>query len=152
VAELHASRRAQRWLSSLCPFFWPCGTHNITVGGRHEQQIGHPVQHHGYRSSGAQIDIEQGQTENGKKQLQGFRSRFQAVSETCMNCHDTERHYFVDNSIIERIDKLDQAYQATPVDAALIGRLTQGIGMESCFKCHLVHVPAAAAQATLKPH
>jgi hypothetical protein len=102
--------------------------------------------------SGAQLDVEQAQIENTRKQFQGFRSRFQAVSETCMHCHDTERHYFIDKNIKEMIDKLDQAYQANPVDATQIDRLIQGIGTESCFKCHLVHVPASAAQLTLKPH
>ena len=96
--------------------------------------------------TGIAVNLEQGQKENALKQFQGFQARFQAMEETCMNCHDTERHYYVDQSVKAMIDKLGQALDASPVDPKQIRMLTQGIGMESCFKCHLVHVPAAAAQ------
>lgn len=100
--------------------------------------------------TGIEVDVEQGQIENAQRQFQGFRARFQAMEETCMNCHDTERHYFVDKSVKSMIDKLGQALDASPVDPEQVGKLHQGIGMESCFKCHLVHVPAAIAQLKMK--
>jgi len=59
---------------------------------------------------------------------------------------DPERHYYIDKNIQDMIDRLEQALQANPVDAKQIEILAQGIGTESCFKCHLGHVPAAAAQ------
>jgi hypothetical protein len=96
--------------------------------------------------TGIEVDVEQDQIENAQRQFQGFRARFQAMGETCMNCHDTERHYYVDESVMAMIDKLGQALSASPVDPNIVGKLSLGIGMESCFKCHLVHVPAAAAQ------
>ena len=100
--------------------------------------------------TGIEVDVEQGQIENAQRQFQGFRARFQAMEETCMNCHDTERHYYVDESVKAMIDKLGQALSASPVDPGQVGKLHQGIGMESCFKCHLVHVPAAIAQLKMK--
>ena len=100
--------------------------------------------------TGIEVDVEQGQIENAQRQFQGFRARFQAMEETCMNCHDTERHYYVDENVKAMIDKLGQALHASPVDPGQVGKLHQGIGMESCFKCHLVHVPAAIAQARMK--
>lgn len=97
--------------------------------------------------TGIALNVEQGQIENAKQQLQGFRARFDAFEESCQNCHDTERYYYVDQSVKAMIDKLGQALEASPVDVKQVGKISQGIGMESCFKCHLVHVPAASAQA-----
>jgi len=96
--------------------------------------------------TGIEVDVQQGQIENAKRQFQGFRTRFQAMEETCMNCHDTGRHYYIDENVKSMIDKLGQALSSSPVDPNTVSKLSQGIGMESCFKCHLVHVPAAAAQ------
>jgi len=96
--------------------------------------------------TGIEIDVEQGQIENAQRQLQGFRARFDALEESCMNCHDTERHYYVDQSIKAMIDKLGQALLASPVDPKQVSTISYSIGLESCFKCHLVHMPAAAAQ------
>lgn len=96
--------------------------------------------------TGIEIDVEQGQIDNAQRQLQGFRVRLEALETSCQNCHDTERHYYVDQSVKAMIDKLGQALDTSPVDPKQVGMISQGIGMESCFKCHLVHVPAAAAQ------
>lgn len=96
--------------------------------------------------NGIALNVEQGQIENAKRQLRGFRARFETLEESCQNCHDTERHYYVDPSVKAMIEKLEQTLDASPVDPKQIGMISQGIGIESCFKCHLVHVPAAAAQ------
>ena len=96
--------------------------------------------------TGIEIDAEQGQIENARSQFQNFRARFQAMEGTCMICHDTERHYYVDESVRAMIDELGRELSAPSIDPATVTRLSQRIGMESCFKCHLVHMPAAMAQ------
>ncbi|RQW03363.1 MAG: hypothetical protein EH225_07260 [Calditrichaeota bacterium] len=96
--------------------------------------------------TGITIDLEQGQAENARMHLQHFRDRFDVLEESCMNCHDSERYYFVDENVKNMIDKLGQVLSTSPVDPEEIGTISKGIGMESCFKCHLVHVPAASAQ------
>jgi cytochrome c556/catechol 2,3-dioxygenase-like lactoylglutathione lyase family enzyme len=48
---------------------------------------------------GITLDAEQGQAENAQKQFQGFNARFQALKEACDYCHDTERRYYVDDSV-----------------------------------------------------
>ncbi|UCF64508.1 MAG: hypothetical protein JSW33_01380 [bacterium] len=96
--------------------------------------------------TGISVNMNQGQIDNARKQLQGFRARFEAMEETCMNCHDTERLYYVDETVEAMIDELEEALNASPVDPKKVGMISQGIGMENCFKCHLVHVPAAVAQ------
>lgn len=95
---------------------------------------------------GISVDVEQGQRENAQKQFQGFNARFQALKETCLNCHDTERKYYVDESIQALVNKMGRALKKSPIDPKELEALGQGIGMESCFKCHLVHVPAAFTQ------
>jgi cytochrome c556 len=99
--------------------------------------------------AGVGINLEQGQKENAQKQLAGFKARFAAFKETCQACHDSERKYFVDASIDGMVDRLAaQLEQSTP-DPKAVGELLHGIGQESCSKCHLVHIPAAYAQARL---
>jgi len=93
--------------------------------------------------SGISADVAQGQAENAQKQFQGFNARFQALKTTCKNCHDSERKYYVDEGVQGLIDKLGKALSGSSVDPQAVGGLSQAIGMESCFKCHLVHVPAA---------
>jgi cytochrome c556 len=92
---------------------------------------------------GIGVDLEEGQIENAQKQFQGFNARFQALKETCWNCHDTERKYYIDESIQALVDKLGQALSGSPIDPNVVKKLSMGIGMENCFKCHLVHSPAA---------
>jgi len=93
--------------------------------------------------TGIAYDLRQGQNENAQNDMQGFRARFSAVSETCNACHDTERKYFIDANIVQMIDQLGNAVNQPQVDHEAVGELQKSIGEESCFKCHLVHIPAA---------
>ena len=48
---------------------------------------------------GISVDTMEGQKENAQKQFQGFKARFQAMKDTCEECHATEeRKYYVDES------------------------------------------------------
>jgi hypothetical protein len=96
--------------------------------------------------SGIEVDLRQGQVENARKQQQALLARYHAMSEVCIDCHDSERHYYTDESVMAAIENLGEALNADNIDPALVGKYGQEIGTESCFKCHLVHVPAAAAQ------
>jgi hypothetical protein len=92
---------------------------------------------------GVSVDIEQGQVENALKHFETFNERFQELRETCYFCHETEREYFVDQKVQILMDKVGMTLKADSPDPKLIGKLLEGIGAESCFKCHLVHLPAA---------
>jgi hypothetical protein len=109
------------------------------------------MQYIGTNFTGIGVDLQQGQKENALKQFQGFKARFGTMKEICQECHDdkekkTERKYYVDESVMALIDKLGQALNAPTIDPKALGNLMKGIGGESCFKCHLVHVPAALAK------
>jgi len=96
--------------------------------------------------TGIPLNLSQGQLENARKSFLGFSTRFEALSQSCFNCHETEREYYVDDAVRGMIAKLDETLKAPAPDPEVVGSLVQGIGMESCFKCHLVHIPAATAQ------
>lgn len=101
--------------------------------------------------SGIVIDVEQGQGENAQRHLQGFKARFQVLKDTCEECHGTdERKYYVDENIQTLIDEIGKALNSSPIDPKVVGELVVGIGMESCSKCHLVHIPAANAKLQWK--
>ena len=96
--------------------------------------------------AGISVNLRQGQTENARRQFAGFKERFQALKTVCLNCHDQERRYFIDDSVTSLLDELGQTLDKQPVDLEAVMGFIQGIGRESCAKCHLVHVPAAFAE------
>ena len=93
--------------------------------------------------TGVGVDLAQGQIEHAQKNAAGFAARFQLLKESCATCHDSERKYYVDAEVIAMIDELGKAVSTPSVDGKAVGGLMQKIGQESCFKCHLVHIPAA---------
>ncbi len=94
---------------------------------------------------GITVDLQQGQMENALKQFEAFNARFQTLKDTCEDCHGTsERKYYVDESIQSMINKLGQSLkEPSSLNPEKVQGLMMAIGMESCGKCHLVHVPAA---------
>lgn len=96
--------------------------------------------------AGISVSLERGDTKTAQRQFQGFNSRFQTLKESCTSCHNTERRYYVDESVQALIDNLGKALNSSSVDPKVLGPLMQGIGTESCAKCHHVHIPAAFAK------
>lgn len=98
--------------------------------------------------SGISVDLQEGQIENALKQFEGFNARFQTLKDTCGDCHGTsERKYYVDESVQAMINKLGRALKnPSSLNPEQVQKLMMGIGIESCGKCHLVHVPAALAK------
>jgi hypothetical protein len=97
--------------------------------------------------AGIGLNIERGQKEKARKQVQGFSARFQALQTTCGRCHTGEIKYYTDEGVQGMIDKLGQTLENPSADPKVAVELVQRIGMESCFKCHLVHVPAALGKS-----
>jgi cytochrome c556 len=93
--------------------------------------------------TGVGIDLAQGQKENVRRQAQGFAARFAAMKGACASCHESEPKYYVDQDITSLIDELNKQAAQPEIDGKAVGQLLDKIGMESCFKCHLVHIPAA---------
>jgi hypothetical protein len=99
--------------------------------------------------SGIGADLEQGQPANAGRQFQGFKARFDTMAGTCQECHgQDERKYYVGSDVRAMMGELEKA--ATEPSPEKAAKLVMGIGMESCHKCHLVHLPAAFAQKKWK--
>lgn len=100
---------------------------------------------------GIGLNVEQGQKENAKKQLQAFNARFKTLKSTCQSCHKKEvmKHY-VDQRVFSIIDEMELELTRSAHDPKVVASLSQKIGMESCFKCHLVHIPSAFAKLQWK--
>ncbi len=96
---------------------------------------------------GIAVNLQEGQPQNAAKLHADFDRRFQTLRESCGNCHNTERNYYVDESVQGMIAELGQAIASPTPDPQRIQGLSMGIGQESCFKCHLVHMPAALSKA-----
>jgi hypothetical protein len=95
---------------------------------------------------GVGISLKEGNAEQARGQVQAFKQAFSLLEEVCENCHETERTYFVDASAKNLISRLEKVVAKPSPDAAAAGKLIQNIGEETCFKCHMVHVPAAFVQ------
>ncbi len=88
-------------------------------------------------------DLQQGQMDNALQNFQGFSALFTTLREQgCIQCHETERYYFVDQTVLDDIEALGNELQSAAPNPEAIGGLLQKIGGESCGKCHLVHQPA----------
>ena len=96
---------------------------------------------------GIGVDLKESDPANARMHLTAFRSRMQALRESCAACHDTERRYFVDEDIELLLSGLAAAMDAPRVDASSIDHLTRRVGEEACSRCHLVHLPAAYSGA-----
>jgi hypothetical protein len=95
--------------------------------------------------AGITVNLKQGQTDNARKQFEGFRARFTALSGSCKGCHENESRYFVDRDMQDTVGELGKAFRNRAVSADSVDALVEKIGRESCSKCHRVHLPAAYA-------
>ncbi len=98
---------------------------------------------------GIKIDILQNQPANAQKAFKAFTARLGAQKKVCKECHDPkqgESRYSVSSEVMGMIDDLEaEISKPTPAHEKVKG-LFKGIGMEMCYKCHQVHVPAATVQ------
>lgn len=100
--------------------------------------------------SGVQVDLAQGQLDQARQHVAGLAKRYAILKDACGACHDSERSYYVDSSVTGMIDTLGKALEGDAVDPGSVRQLMQGIGMESCHKCHLVHAPSAMARYSME--
>jgi hypothetical protein len=93
------------------------------------------------------IELGEGRIGKARELFEAFDAGMKLLAESCSACHETGRAYFVDESVRASIDAMGLALKRPQPDGKLVGELGMKIGTESCRKCHLVHIPAAYAQA-----
>ena len=77
-----------------------------------------------------------------------FRTMFDNLNSTCSTCHVSERKYYVSEDIRGMITAMGEKIDSG--DLAGAEGLRKGIGMESCYACHVLHMPAQFAKASKK--
>lgn len=97
--------------------------------------------------AGIAADAVQGQAPQAQAYFRMFRKRFDQLEQSCLACHPGKREYYVDASIRSQVEKLGSTLEQPTIDTQRVMTLLQDIGAKSCGRCHLVHMPAAAAQA-----
>jgi len=97
--------------------------------------------------TGVANDLRQDQPVNARVQFAEFSRRMAALRESCDACHDSERAYFVDTRIESLLADIGVALAGSAPDPVAVAARNQRIGEESCFKCHLVHLPAAYSRS-----
>lgn len=93
--------------------------------------------------SGISVNLEQGQKENALKEFQSFNAGFQLLKKTCSHCHEAKSKYYVDDAMQGLIDWFEQALRGSSYNPKVARSLSRRIQLESCFSCHMVHIPAA---------
>ena len=75
-----------------------------------------------------------------KESFQVFNATFDGLAKACLSCHSTEPRYYVSKDIRAMIDLAGAKIDAGNLTEA--AGIIQGVGMESCYRCHVLHVPA----------
>lgn len=88
-------------------------------------------------------ELRQEQKQEALGQYQVFNAAFQIMKGTCRQCHQLEREYYVDQGVQTMIDRLGIVLNSTEINMDEVGDYLGAIGTESCFNCHLVHLPAS---------
>ena len=90
--------------------------------------------------------LAEGEFDKARKALEGFQKLMDGLSESCSSCHDTKRTSFVSADIQALIKTAADGLKAEKPDVEKIAGATQKIGIESCYKCHKVHIPTSNIQ------
>lgn len=102
--------------------------------------------------TGIGVELQEGNRDKAIGYYEGFRGALGQLKETCATCHDSERMYYVSGDVMKLVDRLGASLKKIPPDVKSVIALSQEIGFQSCTKCHMVHVPAAFAQARMSAH
>ena len=97
--------------------------------------------------AGIAHELRQEQVAGAARQYEAFRQRFQMLEDSCAACHDTPRGFYVGAEATSLIGELGEVVNSPSPHAGHAAELVAAIGRTSCSGCHLVHVPAAMAQA-----
>ena len=95
--------------------------------------------------AGVRVDAGQGQWDRAAEHLRTLRSQLEGLGETCTACHARQPQAFLSPAALGELERELAGRQ--PSSAAVAG-LLQSLGGQACAGCHLVHVPAAMAQAS----
>jgi hypothetical protein len=133
-------------------FGWPDASTITATDPVSDRSVSHAELMHmlDFSLTGITHDLAQGQVDAARGHWIDFKRRFAALAETCEDCHGIEeRFYFTDAASAARVEAIGQALGADVPEVAAVQQAVAEVGMHTCHRCHLVHVPAAFAKAQI---
>lgn len=93
---------------------------------------------------GIGVNIKEGDQPGVNQSFALFESMFDNMAKACDVCHISEPRYYVSEDITGMIETMGQEINAGNLTSA--EGIRQGIGAQSCHRCHVLHVPAQYAK------
>lgn len=97
---------------------------------------------------GTMVNLKENQKKDASDSWNQFNTIFSDLEKTCLQCHTEPPRYFVSQDIKSLISKAGQ--QIVTGDLASADKTMQQIGVESCYKCHIIHEPAQRIKEALE--
>lgn len=94
---------------------------------------------------GIGVNIKNGNQSGAKQSFVLFSAMFDSLNSTCTSCHPSSPRYYVSADVRTMINKMGKEINAGNLSEA--EGIRQAIGMESCYRCHVLHMPAQFAKA-----
>ena len=102
--------------------------------------------HHSFSEIGTYLSEEKagGKFEKTVVALKNLQKRVEGLNESCKECHGKEdkRKYYTSSDVVDLLVKAGDELTKTQPNTENVIKVVQQAGMESCYKCHLVHIPA----------
>jgi hypothetical protein len=86
------------------------------------------------------INLKEGKRDAANQSFENFRTMLLNFKQACSDCHTTEPKYFVSDDIMAIVNQTGDQVKSGNITA--VQQNVQIIGMESCYKCHVLHLPA----------
>lgn len=103
--------------------------------------------HHSYSEVNTYLSEEKasGKFNKTTEALYDLEKRVEALNVGCKECHGKEdkRKYYTSPDIVDLLSTARYELQKTQPNLEEVNKKLIGVGMGSCYKCHLVHIPAA---------
>lgn len=94
---------------------------------------------------GIGVNIKNNNQKGAKESFGLFKTMFDNMNSTCSSCHASAPKYYVSSDIRSMIDMMGEKINSGNLSEA--EGLRMGIGMESCYRCHVLHMPSQFARA-----
>jgi hypothetical protein len=93
---------------------------------------------------GIGVNIKNNNQKGAQESFGLFKTMFDNMNSTCSYCHLSPRTYYVSADIQAMINTMGEKINSGNLSEA--EGIRMGIGMESCYKCHVLHMPAQFAK------
>jgi len=93
---------------------------------------------------GIGVNIKNGNQSGAQQSFMLFTTMFDNMNSTCSFCHSSPPRYYTSGDVRGMIEALGEKLKEGDLSEA--ERLRQGVGMESCYRCHVLHMPAQFAK------